>query len=90
MAYFPCKSDRINWIDYYKAFSIFLIVVGHSVFQHIQLLYFIYLFNVPLFFFISGFLEKTTPCDLKDNLLKVTYTLVIPYFIWNGLCIIYY
>ena len=89
MRLFICTNNRINWVDYYKAFSIFLIVLGHSVLEHEQLIYFLFLFHVPLFFFISGYFEKTEDCDVKNYLYKIVYALVIPYFIWNLLCVIF-
>lgn len=87
---YPTANNRINWVDYFKAFSILLIVLGHSILKNVQFLYFLYLFNVPLFFFISGFLEKTSKCDVKQYLQKTTYSLIIPYFLWNLLCVIYH
>ena len=89
MKVFKCVNDRINWVDYYKTFSIFLIVLGHSVLEHVQLIHFLYLFHVPLFFFISGYLEKTEDCNTKNYLRKTIYALVIPYFLWNILCVVF-
>ena len=85
MRLFICTNNRINWVDYYKAFSIFLIVLGHSVLEHEQLIYFLFLFHVPLFFFISGYFEKTEDCDVKNYLYKIVYALVI-FLILYGIC----
>lgn len=68
---------RIIWIDWMKTIGIFLIVYGHffSVWCH-----YIYVFSVPLFFAISGFL-----CSRDENKLvfwkKLIYNLVVPIFI---------
>lgn len=89
MKVFKSANNRINWVDYYKAFSIFLIVLSHSILEHVQLIHFLYLFHVPLVFFISGYLEKTEDCNAKNYLEKMIYTLIIPYFLWNILCVIF-
>ena len=75
----PRKKNfkRINWIDWMKAIGITLITYGHffSVFD-----IYIYVFNVPLFFLISGFL-----CNIESDSLvfwkKVFYNLAIPLLI---------
>ena len=90
MKFFTTEQNRINWVDYYKAFSIFLIVIGHSILQHAQLIHLLFLFHVPLFFFISGYLEKTESCNTKKYLSRIFYALVIPYFLWNILCVVFH
>lgn len=70
-------SDRLNWLDWMKAIGIGLIVYGH--FFSLYDIY-VYVFSVPLFFMISGFLSKKE----SDNKLfwkKLWYNLVIPMFI---------
>ena len=48
-------SQRIVWLDWMKTLAMFLIVAGHcSVPGNI----FIYVFSVPCFFILSGFLCK--------------------------------
>lgn len=74
------KIDREQWIDYTKAFACILVVIGHllqglkkagiqwnnTLYQYIDT--FIYLFHMPLFMFLSGYLySKTTKIDsIKD------------------------
>ena len=77
------SNPRIVWVDYYKVIGIFLIVLGHSIFRNSDLTKFLYIFHVPIFFFISGYLEKNNPCPTKKYLKKLLYSLIIPYFIWN-------
>ena len=77
------SNPRIVWVDYYKVIGIFLIVLGHSIFRNSDLTKFLYIFHVPIFFFISGYLEKNNPCPTKEYLKKLLYSLIIPYFIWN-------
>lgn len=49
-------ANRILWVDTAKALGMFFIVLGHFFPPYISP--WIYTFNVPLFFFISGFLAK--------------------------------
>ena len=73
------KADRQNiaWIDPCKGLGIYLVVLGHaninSALQH-----FIYLFHMPLFFFLSGYLH-TTRTDLGGFFRKKAIHLLVPY-----------
>lgn len=68
------KSIRYNWIDWMKAIGIFLIVYGHY-FSYGNI--YIYVFNVPLFFIISGYLYKKET-TAKVFWKKLLYNLIIP------------
>jgi fucose 4-O-acetylase-like acetyltransferase len=75
-------SKRKNWIDWMKSVGMLVIIWGHAF--PTGLTSFIYSFNVPLFFIISGYLfkkENSAAAFFKKNL----YTLVIPYLL---LCLI--
>ena len=48
-------NTRLEWIDWMKAVGIYLVVLGHFYSFGEK---FIYVFHVPLFFVISGFLNK--------------------------------
>lgn len=50
------QQNRIQWVDTAKAIGMLFIVLGHFFPPYISA--WIYTFNVPLFFFISGFLAK--------------------------------
>lgn len=54
------NGQRILWIDTVKAIGMFFIVLGHFFPPYISA--WIYTFNVPLFFFMSGFLGKKEDC----------------------------
>lgn len=75
---------RINWIDWAKALTMGLVVLGH--FGHwgkgVILQEFIYSFHMPLFFLLSGYLHKQ-PDKLKNLLSKNIKTLVVPYILLN-------
>lgn len=77
------KSDsRIEWIDIAKGIGIICVVIGHIIViipRLTTLCEMIYLFHVPLFFFISGFLYKENPKQISYISKKIKQ-LVVPYF----------
>lgn len=71
------KGNRLPWIDMMKAMGMYLIVLGHFFSLKCE---FIYVFSVPLFFIISGFLCK----DEEDNSVfwrKLWWNLIVPMFL---------
>ena len=77
------NKKRINWIDWAKVIGIWLVILGHAPAKgHI----FIYMFHMPLFFMLSGFLYKRT--NFKSEIKKSFRSLIIPYLIFNLLLII--
>lgn len=89
-------KKRIIWVDYLKAFACFLVVLGHilqsfqvaSVDPHTNItsfiIWFIYLFHMPLFMCMSGYLYCKTKKDFtweyyKKFEIKKIINLVIPY-----------
>ena len=85
--YFCTMNERINWIDWAKAFCMTVVVFCHLP-QHDDTFYLQYLASVILstFFFISGYLKKRN-LTLKESAKKYGYSLLIPYIIYN---VIYY
>lgn len=77
----PVK-ERKNWIDWMKILGMFFIVWGHAWPE--SMCPFIYAFNVPLFFLISGYLSKREE-SFRIFLSKSWYNLLIPYLI---ICIV--
>ena len=78
--------ERQYWVDAAKSIGIYLIVFGHLpaiVSSHTPtadfLVSFLWTFHVPLFFFISGYLNKSAPPGVL--LKRVTTRLVIPYIL---------
>mgnify|MGYP000868620965 CR=1 FL=1 len=57
-----------------KAIGMFLIVLGHFFPKGNE---YIYVFSVPVFFLISGFLSKKEK-DIKTSLRKIWYNLFVP------------
>jgi len=70
-------QERIHWVDWMKTIGMYLIVLGH--FFSIGNTY-IYVFSVPLFFFISGFLTKRE-IEAKVFWKKLCYNLAVPMFL---------
>ena len=77
---------RLNWVDISKGLGIVFVVIGHTEFFYKN---FIYVFHMPLFFIISGFLFNCDKfrIDYKAFILSRFKRLMIPYFIS---CIIFY
>lgn len=94
------ENKRIVWVDYLKAFTCLLVVIGHllqslqkaGIPQNLQLtnfiIYYIYLFHMPLFMCISGFLyskkklEETSLSGYIKFEKRKLIDLMIPYFIF--------
>ena len=83
--YFCTMKERINWIDWAKAFCMTVVVFCHLP-QQEDTFYLQYLASVILstFFFISGYLKKPTESILQSAK-KYGYSLLIPYFIYNAI-----
>ncbi|QVJ80693.1 Fucose 4-O-acetylase [Prevotella sp. khp1] len=79
--------NRINWIDWAKAFCMTVVVFCHLPQQedtfHLQFLASVIL---STFFFVSGYLKKKN-LSVKESAKKYGYALLIPYIIYN---VIYY
>jgi fucose 4-O-acetylase-like acetyltransferase len=73
------KQDRILWIDLAKVIGIWLVILGHMHTTDTLNVY-IFSFHMPLFFFLSGYLEKDR--KLKEGIINGIKTLVIPYILW--------
>ena len=84
---FATMKERINWIDWAKAFCMTVVVFCHLP-QQEDTFYLQFLASVILstFFFVSGYLKKKN-LSIKDSAKKYGYALLIPYIIYN---VIYY
>lgn len=74
--------ERENWIDWAKSMGILLVVMGHSNYSIPHLTEMIFMFHMPLFFFISGYLFKTsyTFGEIHNKNIRA---LVVPYILFN-------
>lgn len=88
------KSQRIEWIDLSKTICIYLVVLGHafsySIPKECFLRNFIYLFHLPVFFFVSGYLFriKEEGKAFLPFLLSCFKSLIIPYIFLNLITIL--
>ena len=72
-------KKRIEWIDLARALGMFFIIFGHALPDiNGRLAIFVYTFNVPIFFVLSGYLyhEQSFIVQIK----KLFYNLLLPYF----------
>lgn len=87
---------KIKWIDYAKGFAMLCVVFGHSIVGNIRenniilgtLYNYIYLFHMPLFFFLSGFLyqkneNKYLESKTTNFVCKKAKSLMLPYFTYS-------
>lgn len=74
--------NRIQWIDLMKSIGMLMVIWGHCFPD--GFIAFIYLFNVPVFYLISGFLSKHAK-SLKEFWSKLWITLIVPYLILCGI-----
>ena len=87
------ERKDIVWLDYARFIGIFLVVFGHALqkipdWQNIGTIKlswdYIYLFHMPLFFVISGYLyRKEETQKANRGGVKILYTLVIPYIFYQ-------
>ncbi|MFL9924850.1 acyltransferase family protein [Herbaspirillum lusitanum] len=68
--------QREQWIDVYRGIGIIMVVWGHVYGGYSFDL--IFLFHMPLFFFISGYLFRPPP-DYRDFIRRKAIQLLIPY-----------
>lgn len=91
---FGAQTRRVMWIDFSKVICIYLVALGHALSYEVTnecyLRNFIYLFHLPVFFFISGYLYRIK--DNEKNFLSYSLSnlnsLVIPYIFLNVLAVI--
>ena len=73
------ENQRIIWIDWAKVVGITLVVWGHIPDCYGKAT--IFLFHMPLFYMISGYLYKYR--NLRDEIHRIWKSLILPYFIYN-------
>lgn len=77
------ENNRINWIDMARGYGILLVIFGHYS-SNAQIKSIIYSFHMPLFFFLSGCVFKSTPPRSFSSFIKHKLrTMVIPYFVFG-------
>lgn len=71
-------KNRIEWIDTAKGLGLIFVILGHLHTPYIST--WVYLFHMPLFFFLSGVTFSGEKYTFKQFIVKRLKTLVIPYF----------
>lgn len=72
------QQKRKVWVDWMKALGMLAIIWGHCFPDGMTA--FVYAFNVPVFFVISGYLTRPEP-TFGQCFQKTLHNLIIPYFI---------
>lgn len=67
-------NPHLYWIDWMKAIGMYFIIAGHIFLEGYE---YIYVFSVPLFFLISGYLGHIED-DVKAFWRKLFYNLILP------------
>jgi fucose 4-O-acetylase-like acetyltransferase len=84
----PAPGQRIVTLDVAKGIGIVLVVLGHNpVFrENAKPLYeAVYLFHMPLFFFLSGMTFRFAPAE--EALRKRARSLLVPYFVMGAIAV---
>ncbi|WP_027643295.1 acyltransferase family protein [Enterocloster clostridioformis] len=79
------QHKRIHNIDILKGLGVLLVILGHlNLPSGIKSI--IYVFHMPLFFFLSGTLwkNKETKMNLNGYIKHMLDSLIYPYVVWNG------
>lgn len=77
-------NKRVKWIDVAKGLGIILVVMSHAPIND-TLKDFLFAFHMPLFFYLSGIVYKTSNLSIGSFLLKKARGLLLPYFIFSFL-----
>ncbi len=78
---------RFSWIDVLRALAIIFVVIGHT-FTTSAIQNYIWSFQVPLFFFISGMLFKDKEEGFVNYLIKKFRSTMVPYYFFGIICIL--
>ncbi len=76
---------RLAWVDWAKFLGIALVVYAHIPYAKLGGL--VFLFHMPFFFLISGYLYKKRP--FKEELRRTIKCLYLPYLCYNVLLLIF-
>lgn len=78
---------REYWVDFLKGVMIIFVVIGHCGINS-KIMGLIYLFHMPIFFVISGYLYDGN-YPLKEFIKKKFYSLIYPYCVFGVLIILW-
>lgn len=79
------SAPRIDWVDFAKGVAIILVVLGHAISSKMDVYKFIYVFHMPFFFIMAGFLLNLNKWGGDDNYkkfsVKLFKRLLVPYYL---------
>ena len=82
-------AERINWVDFAKGLAMILVVLGHTICDN-DLKKFIFVFHMPFFFIMAGYLLNLEKWGGAENYKKFSAKLfkrlLLPYYLANFLC----
>lgn len=82
-------GERLLWVDVVKFFSIYLMILFHLWISNFEDWHsFIGAFNMPVFFFLSGYTCKNR--STKETLLRSFKQLIIPYILFTVFSYLYW
>ncbi|NLN07531.1 MAG: acyltransferase [Firmicutes bacterium] len=80
------KAVRYHWVDIMRFLGMFAVYVGHLAEGAGKVYAFVYAYQVPMFFLLSGFFAATGfKNSFWENLKKRFFTILVPYF---GFCLL--
>lgn len=88
-ATYPNQKERIFWVDALRFIAMFLVYIGHLGPAAGRIYSFVYLFHVPLFFFISGLFYRQG-AKLTETITSSFIKLIKPYFYYSMLSLVTY
>ncbi len=75
------QRDKV--VDISKGLGIFLSIFGHLNYTFLHA--FIYMFHMPLFYFISGYLFNPKKYSFKQYVFRKLRTIIVPYFVLGAI-----
>lgn len=82
-------EKRVGWIDTARGIGYILVVAGHILGNYSYEGVVISSFHVPLFFFLSGCVDKPEKYDFRGYVKKLSARLLVPFFGFASLTLIY-
>ena len=73
------ETQRLLWVDYAKLIGVWCVAINHVNVTDFTYIYWILSFHMPLFFTLSGFVDKGIS-SVSDTIKKGYKSLLVPYF----------
>ena len=83
------KKERVKWIDCVKCLGIWAIYLGHFGNKAGIFYPFVFMYHVPLFFFISGCMECYSTDTFLKYAIKKVKRILVPFYIFAASSILF-